>query len=40
MFDGVERLKNILMELGETISQPNTLPATTNEFIEVSTDSL
>lgn len=35
MFSDVERLKNILSELGDTISQPNTLPVTTKDFIEV-----
>ena len=36
MFSDVERLKNILSELADTISQPNTLPVTTKEFVEVS----
>ena len=35
MFADVERLKNILSELADTISQPNTLPVTTKDFIEV-----
>ncbi len=35
MFADVDRLKNILSELGDTISQPNTLPVTTKDFIEV-----
>ena len=35
MFGDVDRLKNILSELGDTISQPNTLPATAKEYIEV-----
>lgn len=35
MFTDVERLKNILSELGDTVSQPNTLPVTTKDFVEV-----
>ena len=35
MFSDVERLKTILSELGDTVSQPNTLPNTTKDFIEV-----
>lgn len=35
MFGDVERLKVILSDLGETISQPNTLPVAAKEFVEV-----
>jgi hypothetical protein len=35
MFENVEKLKTILSELGDTVSQPNTLPITTQEFVEV-----
>ena len=35
MFDDVDRLKTILSELGETVSQPNTLPVSAKEFVEV-----
>ena len=38
MFEDVERLKVVMMELGETISQPNTLPVAAKEFVEVCTD--
>ncbi len=35
MFHDVDRLTTILSELGDTVSQPNTLPAMATEFIEV-----
>jgi len=35
MFGDVERLKVILSDLGETISQPHTLPVAAREFVEV-----
>lgn len=36
MFGNVDKLKTILSELGDTISQPNTLPVTAREFVDVS----